>query len=210
MRIEALKPLSRNLLPLLTLALLAIPVAAFGQASSAFNMPAPCRAEQAFSRAAETLIAERINAERARLMPFAPGLRRDEQLSRIAELRSCELASAGKPLSHLDTNGHFEAADIVFSVFGLYGSVAENLMQMDASASGQSFGAEEFAKAAVDGWMNSPEHRPQILDPGYNLSGIGVARIGGQAVATQVFHGPPHRQPRTGNSMRRAANARPE
>ena len=101
-------------------------------------------------------------------------------------------------------------ADIVFSVFGLYGSVAENLMQMDASASGQSFGAEEFAKAAVDGWMNSPEHRPQILDPGYNLSGIGVARIGGQAVATQVFHGPPHRQPRTGNSMRRAANARPE
>ena len=73
MLIEGLRLSSRNLLRLLTCALLAIPVAAFGHASSAFNMPAPCRAEQEFSRAAETLIAERINAERARLMTFGAG-----------------------------------------------------------------------------------------------------------------------------------------
>jgi uncharacterized protein YkwD len=74
--------------------------------------------------------------------------------------------------------------------------VAENLMQMDGRDS--AFGAEEFAKAAVDDWMNSPEHRPHILDPRYNLSGIGVARIGGEAVATQVFHGPPKRSATAG------------
>lgn len=187
MRLDARKPLRL----LLAAAFWAVPAAAFAQASPEYNMPAPCRAEQIFARAAEGFIAERINAERARLMPHAPALRRDEQLSRIAELRACELAHSGKPLSHLDGNRHFEAADIVYSVFGQYGSVAENLMQMDAR--GSTFGAEEFAKAAVDDWMNSPEHRPHILDPRYNLSGIGVARIGGEAVATQVFHGPPKR-----------------
>ena len=186
MRIGALKPYS--LTALLAIAGSAVGTPAFAQESPDY-MPASCRAEQSFARTAETLIAERINAERARLMPHAPALRRDEQLSRIAELRACELAHSGKPLSHLDGNRHFEAADIIYSVFGPYGSVAENLMQMDAG--GTTFGAEEFAKAAVDDWMNSPEHRPHILDPRYNLSGIGVARIGGQAIATQVFHGPP-------------------
>lgn len=197
MRIGALKRHSR--LTLLAMMFAAISTAAFAQASSAYNMPAPCRAEQAFARTAEILIAERINQERARLMPRAPALRRDEQLSRIAEMRACELAQSGKPISHLDSNRHFESADIIYSVFGPYGSVAENLMQMDATASGGTLDAQAFAEKAADAWLNSPEHRPQILDPRYNLSGVGVARIGGQAIATQVFHGPP----------RRSASARP-
>ena len=188
---------ARTILPLLALALVTISTTAFAQASSAYNMPAPCRAEQTFARTAEILIADRINQERARLMPRAPALRRDEQLSRIAEMRACELAQSGKPISHLDSNRHFESADIIYSVFGPYGSVAENLMQMDAG--GGVLDAQAFAKEAADAWLNSPEHRPQILDPRYNLSGVGVARIGGQAIATQVFHGPP----------RRSASARP-
>lgn len=194
MRMGALKPHSLTGLALLAAAWTAISTTAFAQASAAYNMPAPCRAEQAFARAAEAMIADRINAERRRLMPRAPALRNDEQLSRIAEMRACELAGSGKPISHLDGNRHFESADIIYSVLGPYGSVAENLMQLDTSASGGTFGAEDFAKAAADAWLNSPEHRPQILDPRYNLSGIGVARIGGQAVATQVFHGPPRRR----------------
>ena len=184
---------ARTILPLLTLALVTVSTAAFAQASSAYNMPVPCRAEQDFSRAAEAMIAARINAERARLMPRAPALRRDEQLSRIAEMRACELAQSGKPISHLDSNRHFESADIIYSVFGPYGSVAENLMQMDATSSGGALDAQAFAEKAADAWLNSPEHRPQILDPRYNLSGVGVARIGGQAIATQVFHGPSKR-----------------
>jgi uncharacterized protein YkwD len=188
---DALKPHSR--LAWLIIAFTAIATSAAAQVASDFNMPLPCRAEQAFARTAEILIAQRINEERARLMPRAPALRRDEQLSRIAELRACELAHSGKPISHLDDNRHFESADIIFSVLGPYGSVAENLMQMDATASGDALDAEAFARKAADAWLNSPEHRPQILDPRYNLSGVGVARIGNEAVATQVFHGPARR-----------------
>ena len=60
------------------------------------------------------------------------------------------------------------------------------------------FGPEEFAAAAVDSWMKSPEHRPHIVDPRYDLTGIGVAKVGGQAVVTQVFRGSP---PGFGNEM---------
>jgi len=178
---------------LLLTALPAISTAAFAQATAAHDLPPPCQAQQEFSRHAEAIIARQINAARARMMPGAPALRPDEQLSRIAEMRSCELARAGKALSHLDDKGHFESADIIYSLFGPYGSVAENLMQMrlPAAAEAAALDAETFAMRAADLWLKSPEHRPHILDPRYNLSGIGVAMVGGEAVATQVFRGPP-------------------
>jgi len=185
MRIEA--PRLPCVLPLIASVLLAATPA------FAFDLPPPCRAQQEFSRKAEAIIAEQINAARASAVPGAPALRPDEQLSRIAELRSCELARGGKTLSHLDDKGHFESADIVYSVFGLYGVVGENLMEMDASPDAPPLDAGTFAMRAAELWLKSPEPRPQILNPRYNLSGIGVALVGGEAVATQVFHGPPRR-----------------
>jgi uncharacterized protein YkwD len=132
---------------------------------------------------------------RAQMMPGAAALRFDEQLTRIAELRACELVRAGKDLSHLDDKGHFETADILYSVFEPYGLVGENLMRMNTPASGDAppLNAEIFAAAAADRWLQSPQHRSHILNPRYNLSGIGVAMVGGDAVATEVFHGPPRR-----------------
>ncbi len=195
MRAGAGWPHPVNRLTLLAIAFAAISTGASAQSSPSHDLPAPCRAEQQFAKEAEILIAQGIDAERAKLAPGAPRLRPDETLSRIAELRSCEMARSGKPLSHLDDKGHFESADIVFSVFGLYGSVAENLMQMTASAGQPLSDARAFATEAVDLWMKSPQHRPQILDPRYDLSGIGVAMVDGNAVATQVFHGPSHNAP---------------
>ena len=183
---------------LLALGLALLSSAAQAQTAPEHNLPPPCRAEQDFAHKAEALIAERISAARARLRPGAPVLRPDEQLSRIAELRSCELAWRHTPLSHLDDKGHFESADIVYSVLGPYGRVGENLMQMEASASqgAKPLEAEEFAQAAADLWLKSAEHRSHILDPRYDLSGIGVAMVGGEAVATEIFHGPPNRRGR--------------
>jgi len=179
--------------PPLALALLLSPCAAFAQASPGYDQPPPCRAQQDFSRKAEAIIAERINAARAAAIPAAPALRFDAQLTRIAERRACELAGTGKKLSHLDDKGHLEAADLVFSVFAPYGLVGENLMRINAPASGGAarLNAEIFAATAAELWLKSPEHRRHILDPRYDQSGIGVAMVNGDAVATQVFHGPP-------------------
>ena len=155
--------------------------------------PAPCHEQPDFSRKAETLIALGINAERARLLPDAPALQMDEDLSRIAETRACEMALGEMPLSHTDAQGRFLAEEMVQRIFGENGVVGENLMEMGklVPAGERTFGPEEFARDAVKNWMESPEHRIHILDRRFNLYGIGVAKVGGEAVVTQVFRGPP-------------------
>jgi uncharacterized protein YkwD len=179
--------------PMLVLAFLAMPGAAFGQGAPATDQPPSCRAGQDFSRETEAFIAQEINAARAAAMPGAPALHFDEQLTRIAERRACELAGTGKALSHLDDKGHLEAADIVFSVFSPYGLVGENLMRLRVPGDAVIWNAEDVAKTAARLWLNSPAHRRHILNPRYDQSGIGVALVGGEVVAAQVFHGPPRR-----------------
>lgn len=39
----------------------------------------------------------------------------------------------------------------------------------------------------VDGWMNSPEHRKNILDKDYTFLGVGVVNYGDRLIATQNF-----------------------
>lgn len=43
------------------------------------------------------------------------------------------------------------------------------------------------ATAAVEGWMNSPGHRANILRPEYRETGIGVWRVGNTYYFTQLF-----------------------
>ena len=46
---------------------------------------------------------------------------------------------------------------------------------------------EQAAQESVTGWMNSPGHRANILDPAYDEAGVGVAYVNGYIIATQVF-----------------------
>jgi len=45
----------------------------------------------------------------------------------------------------------------------------------------------EVEKNTVDGWMNSPGHKKNILDEGYDETGVGVAWVGDYLISTQVF-----------------------
>jgi uncharacterized protein YkwD len=158
--------------------------------------PAPC-GNGAFAQEAEALIAEGIDAERAKFAPDAPPLHPDIDLTRIAQRRSCDMARGTSEFSHTDAQGNFIAGDMVRGRFGPYGTVGENIMEMGGTMEmiGRApFGPEEFARMAVEGWMKSPGHRENILNPRYDLSGIGVAMVGDRAFATQVFRGPPHRR----------------
>ncbi len=47
--------------------------------------------------------------------------------------------------------------------------------------------SEEVTKEMVDGWMNSPGHRANILDMDFDEAGIGVAYVNGYLIGTQVF-----------------------
>jgi len=176
---------------LFTLALI-IATATLGQAQ-------PLRAVDiaAEERSTEMLIAERINAERARLAPEARVLESDPALTKIARLRSQAMAH-GAPFAHEDEKGRFAAGDLVHKNFGPYGAVGENIM-MERDVS-RAFDAEAFARRAVAGWMNSEGHRANILSRNFNRGGIGVAISDTYVYATQVFWGPP---PRPSRSARR-------
>lgn len=149
--------------------------------------------DQAFARDAEYLIAQGIAAARGEFAAAAPALKPDPDLTAIAQGRSCEMALGERPFSHDDARGNFIAASRVNEIFGPYGAIGENIMEMGGS---RTMDARQFARIAVDGWMKSPGHRANILDPSYDQSGIGVALIGGGAFATQVFFGPPHHRAR--------------
>jgi uncharacterized protein YkwD len=63
-----------------------------------------------------------------------------------------------------------------------YSLGAENLMYMEGY-----HGVESVARSTVDGWMNSPGHRENMLTPYYQSEGIGVARSGNEIYVTQNF-----------------------
>ncbi len=153
--------------------------------------PRAARDEAAdFERQAEALIAAGINEARDRYAEDAPKLAANAVLTDIAQARSRAMAEGAAEFSHTDAQGRFIAADMVQARFGPYGAIGENILKLGST---RRFDAQDFARQAVEGWLQSPGHRKNILDPEYNASGIGVALIGGTAYATQVFWGPPRR-----------------
>ena len=53
--------------------------------------------------------------------------------------------------------------------------------------SGGWYGAERLAEEIMEGWMDSPGHRQNIMDPNYDRIGVGVAISGSVVYATQNF-----------------------
>ena len=49
------------------------------------------------------------------------------------------------------------------------------------------YGANATAAEIMNGWMNSPGHRANILKPDFTLLGVGVYVINNRLFATQVF-----------------------
>ena len=138
-------------------------------------------------RAAERLIVQGINEERARLAPDAPLLVADPSLDDIARARSAAMAQ-GAPFAHEDGNGRFIAADMMKARFGPYGTWGENILEEHGF---RVFDPAGFAARAVISWINSPGHRRNILSALYRRTSIGVAVIGNRVYATEVFIGPP-------------------
>lgn len=65
---------------------------------------------------------------------------------------------------------------------GYLGIGGENIFDMFELAD-----AEKLAHELVDGWMNSPGHRANILRDSYVDLGVGIHRGGDRVMATQVF-----------------------
>ncbi len=104
-------------------------------------------------------------------------LRQNEKLAQVARTYSRRMAEE-KFFAHVSPKGD-TLADRVGAAKIFYFRVGENLFTSTNIA--------DPVPAAVDGWMNSPGHRENILRPEFRETGIGVWRIGNTYYFTQLF-----------------------
>ena len=138
----------------------------------------------------EKQIHDLINVERVR--NGLPSLSLDDRLSTIARVHSRDMA-VNHFFSHDNLNGQDptdRANSAGYTCYKNYGSyytngIAENIAQnnlyssvtyVDAIPSSYDWNTpEQIAASVVNGWMNSPGHRQNILTSAYDREGMGVA-----------------------------------
>ena len=127
---------------------------------------------------AEHEIFDLVNDERAKKR-----LGRLDWNDRLADMARSYSKQVSKEnfFSHYDPDGK-TVADRAKNTRVTWQKIGENLFY--------SSGMREFTDFAVRGWMKSPSHRRNILDPEWTASGIGVYQArDGRVFVTQVFIG---------------------
>ena len=103
----------------------------------------------------------------------------DNSLAQLARSYSKKMAKESF-FSHYDGDGKTVVDRAKDSNIENWNRIGENLFFCE--------GYNDFNLLAVRGWMNSPEHRQNILDRQYTTTGIGIAQSKrGQIYITQVF-----------------------
>ena len=115
---------------------------------------------------------------KARAEQNLPPFKANARLTAAARGHSADMARQGKMSHVLDGK---TPADRVRAAGYDYASVGENI------ATGAGVTLEQVFK----GWMDSKEHRENILRPGYRETGLGIARNAkGETYYTQTFGAP--------------------
>jgi uncharacterized protein YkwD len=164
-----------------------------------FLLPLNLFAGQTYSQKLEKKIHELVNVERVKngLKPFLYSTK----LSSIARLHSRDMALKDYT-DHVNKDGlnpSDRAKKAGYNIIkqekngyrtGVGENIHESYMQKERNGVITPFlpSVNDAAKRAVDGWMNSPGHRANILNPDYTLAGTGVAVSNDKKIkATQVF-----------------------
>lgn len=103
----------------------------------------------------------------------------DESLAKVARSYSRKMAKESF-FSHYDIDGNSVIDRVQDSNIRDWKKIGENLFFCE--------GYSDFDALAVRGWMNSSEHRRNILDRQFTSTGIGIAQSNnGKIYITQVF-----------------------
>jgi uncharacterized protein YkwD len=147
----------------------------------------------------ERRIFSAVNAQRVKA-GLAP-LKTNLKLETIARAHSIDMAKRNYT-SHVTPEGldpSARAKKAGFNTVKKEGNVTrrgvgENIYETQSSLESEGVvtyyiaDMDELVKKAVDGWMNSPGHRKNILNKDYTISGLGVAVSKDKKVKiTQVF-----------------------
>ncbi len=83
---------------------------------------------------------------------------------------------------HVSPIAERESVNLRASQAGWTGErLSENIFEADGLS------IDKLPAAVMSGWMNSPSHRDNLLDPDSDLIGVGVASKGKRFLVTQMF-----------------------
>lgn len=97
---------------------------------------------------------------------------------------------------HTNPDGHDSSWRISVAHRRLIGGTGENIWRFATSleyddgkhiATSINLSARQIAEKAMDGWMNSPGHRANILRPQFTHLGVGMSLVKGETTITQNF-----------------------
>lgn len=127
-----------------------------------------------------------VETNEVRATHAAPALEPDAALTRAAQAYARELAARGELDHWSPIPGHASPLDRMRAVGAKVGKWGENLALSEHYRDGQ------VPYAMLGGWLDSPGHRVNLLNPDYVLTGIGMERgRDGQWYAVQLYAGPP-------------------
>ena len=98
----------------------------------------------------------------------------DESLANSTNIRAAELPFL---FSHTRPDG-----SRCFTAFPAHYTAGENILMGNS-------GSSKTAAGAITGWMNSPGHRANILNPAFTRGAISVYQVGGTYYWAQCFIG---------------------
>lgn len=146
-----------------------------GSVLSSDRQPPQLPAQSSSNAEIEAVIHQRIN--QIRQENGLPPLRENEDLVKVARSYSQQMAEKNF-FSHTGPNGD-NVAQRVTAAGVFYIMVGENLAK--------TVNAPQPAQFAVEGWMESPGHRENILRTGFSEGGIGVWQIDETYYFTHIF-----------------------
>lgn len=109
-------------------------------------------------------------------------LKEDNRLAEVAAAHSQNMGDKGF-FDHVDPAGNNHQNRLDQRYPGLVNGSGENIARYPVVQGGD----QELARLLVEGWMNSPGHRANILKADYTAIGAGISQAGIYVYATQDF-----------------------
>jgi len=135
----------------------------------------------------EQKLVELTAAERQEQAPDAPPLEADPGLQRAAQAHALDMLERGYT-GHVGPDGRDVGARVAILARRFVGGSGENIAEHAGIGLDQLAGQTgPLASKLVDGWMASPGHRKNLLDPAYDRFALAAAGQGERVVIVQVF-----------------------
>lgn len=125
-----------------------------------------------------------VEGERERLNTAAKPLILDPELMRAAQIHSDDMAM--KNSFDVDNPDGNVAVNVLLENPKFRGFVAENSAAQYFTP-GRPIDAVSFARGFLSIWENSPDHRMNLVYPGFDRTGIGIAVSGNTVYAAELF-----------------------